>query len=83
MEAPASVVVRERAVDEHVHSAGIVGEQRVDQAARDLLSAVLRLDDDGGELSGAVRVGSNLRYADDVSFVLGHHEMRPLQRPGG
>jgi hypothetical protein len=79
MEAPALVMVRERAVQEHMHAAVVAGHQSVDQVAREALTSVLRLDHKGCKFASSVGVQPYLRDADDSAIVVGHEEPRPMK----
>jgi hypothetical protein len=68
-------------VQECEHRLSFAGKQRVDHASGDTAPSVLRLDDQRGQLTGAVPVAPYLRHTDDVVVRLGDDERPPIQGP--
>jgi hypothetical protein len=80
-EPPSLEVVHERPVDQRVHLAGLILQNRADESCRHAVSAELRRDSQRGQLTGAVGMYPNLGHSDELSILLGNHEARPPQ-PG-
>ena len=78
-EAPTGEVACEAAVDQRVHSRGLVGEQGIHHLRRNAVLACTGFDDQRRELLGTVRVAAQLGDADRAAVPFADDELLPVQ----